>query len=130
MTLETTAEVEKISRVVDSAGATVAPSTEQLQKQIQTALANPDGATVQTYTTGSTSAEQLPDLSIAGGVTALLVWLPANTGTVFLGDDTNQFVPLSDVGQAFEWEGSTVSDLYITADNSGDGVGIIFEGSQ
>ncbi len=130
MTLETTGKVERINVVQDGNGEDQPPSNEQRQKEIQKAVGNPSGATIRTHTTGGTAAEQLPDLSIPDGVTALVVYLPANSGDVFLGDADDQFIPLTDAGHVFEWEGATLSDLHIRTNTAGDGVGIIFEGAQ
>lgn len=130
MTIDTNSRVERINVVQDSEGDDRPPSNETRQKEIQQAVGNPDGATIRTYTTGGTAAEQLPDLSIPDGVTALVVYLPANSGDVFLGDADDQFIPLTDAGHVFEWEGATLSDLYIRTNTAGDGVGIIFEGAQ
>ena len=130
MTLETTGKVERINVVQDGSGDDQPPSNETRQKEIQQAVGNPDGATIQTYTTGGTTPEKLPDLSIPDGVKALVVYLPANSGDVFLGNAENQFVLLTDAGHVFEWEGATMGDLYIKTNTAGDGVGIIFEGAQ
>ncbi|NLV14424.1 hypothetical protein [Haloarcula argentinensis] len=130
MTIATNGKVERINVVQDDDGQDQAPSNEKRQKQIQHALGNPTGATIRTYTTGGTAVEQLPDLSIPDGVTALVVYLPANSGDVFLGDADDQFIPLTDAGHVFEWEGATTAALHIRTNTAGDGVGIIFEGAQ
>lgn len=130
MTIETNTKVERINLVQDSEGDSQPPSNEQRQKAIQQAVGNPAGATIQTHTTGGTTPEQLPDLSIPDGVTALIVYLPANAGDVFLGDADDQFIPLTDAGHVFEWEGATTADLHIRTNTAGDGVGMIFEGGQ
>jgi len=130
LTLDTNSKVERINLVQDSNGDDKPPSNEERQKEIQQAVGNPDGATIQTYTTDGTTAEQLPDLSIPDGVTALVVYLPGNSGDVFLGGTDAQFAPLTDAGHVFEWKGATLSDLYIRTNTAGDGVGIIFEGAQ
>jgi hypothetical protein len=126
--LDTNAAVERINKVQDSDGEDTTPANEDRQQAIQEAVGNPSGATIETYSTDSTTAEQLPDLPIPDGVTALLVYLPGNAGDVFLGDDAAQFVPLTDSGHVFEWEGATTADLHIKTNTAGDGVGIVFEG--
>ncbi|KAA9399680.1 hypothetical protein [Haloarcula sp. CBA1129] len=128
MTLDTNAAVERINKVQDSDGNDRTPANENRQQAIQEAVGNPAGATIETHTTDGTAAEQLPDLPIPDGVTALVVYLPGNAGDVFLGDDSEQFVPLTDSGHVFEWEGATTADLYIKTNTAGDGVGIVFEG--
>jgi len=128
VTINTNSKVERINVVQDSDGDDRPPANETRQMAIQEAVGNPSGATIETYTTGGTAAEQLPDLSIPDGVTALVVYLPANSGDVFLGDTDDQFIPLTDAGHVFEWEGATLSDLHIRTNTAGDGVGIVFEG--
>ncbi|WP_254272173.1 hypothetical protein [Haloarcula marina] len=49
---------------------------------------------------------------------------------MYLGDAAEQFVPLTDPGNVFGWEGTTTADLHIKTNSAGDGVGIIFEGAQ
>ncbi|MBX0322465.1 hypothetical protein EGH21_05415 [Halomicroarcula sp. F13] len=130
MGLDTFAEVGELQTVQDSQGDKQAPANEAEQQAIREAVGNPSGATIETYNTSSTSAEQLPDLTIPDGVTALVVYLPGNAGDVYLGDSAEQFIPLTDPGHVFEWEASTTADLYVKANSSGDGVGIVFEGAQ
>ena len=130
MGLETSTEVEQVTTVQDAQGDTQRPSNEARQKAIEAAVGNPDGGTIETYTTSGTTAEQLPDLSIPNGVTALIVYLPGNSGDVFIGGESDQFALLTDPGHVFEWEGSSTAPLYIRTNSSGDGVGIIFEGGQ
>lgn len=130
MTLDTNSKVERINKVQNQQGDDTQPANVDRQQAIQEAVGNPSGATIRTYTTGGTAAEQLPDLSIPDGVTALIVYLPANSGDVFLGDADDQFIPLTDAGHVFEWEGATTADLHIRTNTAGDGVGIIFEGAQ
>jgi hypothetical protein len=130
MGLDTQADVRDLLNVQDGQGDPVPPSNENRQQEIVDAVGNPDGGTISTYTTSGTTAEQLPDLAIPDGVTALIVYLPGNSGDVYLGDDTDQFVPLTDSGHTFWWEGSSTSALHIRTNTSGDGVGIIFEGVQ
>jgi len=126
--LDTSAAVERINKVQDADGNDTTPANEDRQQAIEAALGNPDGATIETYTTSGTTAEQLPDLPIPDGVTALVVYLPGNAGDVFLGDAEAQFIPLTDSGHVFEWEGATTGDLHIKTNTAGDGVGIVFEG--
>jgi len=128
MTLDTNSKVERINQVQDDQGNDQSPANEQRQKEIEQAVSNPDGGTVDTYTTSGTTAEALPDLTIPDGVTALIVYLPGNAGDVYVGDSGEQFVPLTDSGHVFEWEASSIAPLHIRTNTSGDGVGIIFEG--
>ncbi|GGN97634.1 hypothetical protein [Haloarcula pellucida] len=130
MGLDTRAEVGELQTVQNEDGDKVPPANESHQQAIRDAVGNPDGATIQTYSTSGTTPEPLPDLTIPDGVTALIVYLPGNSGDVYLGDDADQFVPLTDAGHVFSWEGSNVNDLYIKTNSAGDGVGIIFEGAQ
>lgn len=130
MGLETATEVEQITSVQDDNGDVQKPANEAHQQAIEAAVGNPDGATIETYTTSGTTAEQLPDLAIPDGVTAVIVYLPSNSGDVFVGDESEQFAPLTDAGHVFTWEGSSTAPLYIRTNSAGDGVGIIFEGSQ
>lgn len=130
MGLETQTAVEELHQVQDSDGQKVAPANENQQQALIDAVGNQSGATVQTVTTSGTTAEQLPDLSIPDGVTALVVYLPSNAGDVYLGDADNQFVPLTDTGHTFTWDGANTNALYQRTNSAGDGVGIIFEGEQ
>jgi len=130
MGLDTQADVRDLLNVQDSEGDSVPPANENRQQEIVDAVGNPVGATIETHTTGSTNPEQLPDLSIPDGVTAAIVYLPGNSGDVFLGDSNAQFVALFEAGDFFAWEADTTRHLHIKTTNAGDGVGIIFEGAQ
>ncbi|WP_254279203.1 hypothetical protein [Haloarcula marina] len=130
MTIFANGEVEQLYTVQDEDGKNQRAANEKRQKAIQDAVENPEGATIQTVTTSGTDPEQLPDLTIPEGGNALIVYLPGNSGDVYLGDAAEQFVPLTDPGNVFGWSGTTTADLHIKTNSAGDGVGIIFEGAQ
>ncbi|MDS0280634.1 hypothetical protein [Haloarcula onubensis] len=126
MTLDTNAKVEQIKRVIDSAGAVVAPATEQLQQTIRDSLANQDGLTAFEFTTGGSTAEQLPANAVPDGVTVLLQARDANGQKVYVGNDTAQPIEMQPAGTV-ALDVTDTSHIWVKGAAAGETVGVLYE---
>jgi len=126
VTLDTNAKVEQIKRVIDSAGAVVAPATEQLQQQMRDALGNQDGLTAFDYATSGTDAEQLPSNAVPDGVSVLLQAPESNAAMVYVGSSGEQPIEMQPSGTVTV-DVSDTSAVYVRANSGGDGLGVLFE---
>lgn len=126
MTLDTTATVEQIRRVTDTAGNIVAPATEQLQQAIRDALGNQPGLTGFTHSTSGTTPEQLPANAVPDGVTVLLQADSGNSGPMQVGNNTVQPIDMPASGTV-TLDVSDTSAIYVAAHSSGDSLGVLFE---
>ena len=128
MGLDTLGNVEEMRQVQDGEGQKVPPANENRQKQIADAVSNENGLLTDEVTTGGTTPEQLPSHSVPDGVKVLISYLSANSGDVYVGDDTNQPIALTGTGDAVALEVTDTAALYIQTPTAGDGVGITIEG--
>lgn len=80
-----------------------------------------------TYSTASTSAEQLPTYSVADGGSVLVTAQRGNTGAVYVGNANAQPVTLESPKDGFAAEVDNVDEIYVRTPNSGDGVGVTWE---
>jgi len=128
VTIDTNSKVEEIRNVQDSEGNVVSPANEDRQQEIADAVSNENGLLTDEVTTGGTTPEQLPSHSVPDGVKVLISYLSANSGDVYVGDDTNQPIALTGTGDAVALEVTDTAALYIQTPTAGDGVGITIEG--
>jgi hypothetical protein len=126
MTIYSSAKVEEIKGVLDSAGDIVAPATEGLQQQIRDRLGNWSGLGAFEHQTSSTSAEQLDSNSVPNGVEVVVQAQTTNSGSVFVGNSTNQPIELSK-GSHVSLNVTDTDKIHVQTPNSGDGVGVLFE---
>jgi len=126
VTLDTNSKVEEIKRVIDTAGNKVAPATEGLQQAIRDRLGNQSGLSGFTYTTSSTTAEQLDAGSVPEGVTVLLQAPTSNGSKMFVGFSTEQPIEMQP-GGTVALDVTDTSHIYVRASTSGDDVGVLYE---
>lgn len=96
------------------------------QQRTNARLGNHGSLSTLTYSTSGTSAEQLPAQSVPDGVTVGIVAQPSNSQRVWIGGSGAQVYPLSPDSRT----GFAVSDtsaIYVRAESSGDGIGVIYE---
>jgi hypothetical protein len=126
MGLQTDTNVERIRRVRDGEGNEVPAANATEQAETNKKLSN-GGLGSETYSTGTTDAEQLPAADVMDGGTVLVSPLDGNAGAVYVGGSKAQPHLLDGPGQSYEAEVSDVSEIYIQTPTSGDGVGITWE---
>lgn len=127
MTLDTTAEVDKIQAVRDRNGDARPAADADNQQVTNDRLGNQDGLTQFVHATGGTAAEQLPANAVPHGVEVLVEYGTGNAGNVYVGGATTQESPLTGVGQGLSFSVSDTSAIYIRTPNIGDAVVVTFE---
>ena len=127
MGLDTNTEVQQIRKVQNEQGEQVSPATENQQKRIAEAAENNNGLTQLEVTTDGTAAEALPSFAVPDGVEVLVEYREANSGNVYVGDDTTQKAALTGVGDGRSFPVTDTSLIYIRTPTAGDGVIVTFE---
>lgn len=130
MALDTNTDVTEIDTVVDDAGDLRSPSNLTLQKEIRNLLQDLTPATSTlsgfSYSTGGTTAEQLPANTVPASAEVLLQANPNNTGRVYVGDSTAQPIGLSPDG-SMTLDVTDTAAIYVQTPNAGDSVGVLYE---
>ncbi|TKX70952.1 hypothetical protein [Halorubrum sp. GN11GM_10-3_MGM] len=127
MGLDTNTEVQQIRKVQNEQGNQVSPATENQQKEIAGRLGNWNDLEQIEFTTDGTNAEPLPDNEVPQGVEILVEYREANSGNVYVGDDSTQLAPLTQVGDGRSFEVTETSLIYVRTPTAGDGVIVTFE---
>ena len=127
MGLDTNTEVQQIRKVQNEQGEQVSPATENQQKEIADRVGNHTGLTQIEYTTAGTDAEALPSYAVPDGVEVLVEYREANSGNVYVGDDTTQKAALTGVGDGRSFPVTDTSLIHIRTPTAGDGVIVMFE---
>jgi len=127
MTLGTRGEVEEIKKVQNQKGERASPANEAQQKRLAEVLGNQSSLSAGSYSTSSTSAEQLPSESIPEGISVVIQANNANTGAVFVGTSSAQPIRLAP-NESATFSLTNLDLVNIQTPNSGDGIGYIYEG--
>lgn len=126
MSLDTNTDVEEIRSVQDEQGNTQAAANEAEQKQMNAALGNQPSVGAFSYSTSSTSAEQLPSNTVPDGVEVVVQADPSNTDPIKVGNADVQPATIKGT-EAVTLAVEDTSAIYVRAQTSGDSVGVIFE---
>lgn len=94
MVLETTADVEQLTRVDDGEGELQPPANATEQQRIAAAVGNRDGLTTGLVQPNDDTAVTLPAHSVPDGQEVLVQGAATNDGLVFVGDADGQHVAL------------------------------------
>lgn len=127
MGLDTNTKVQQIRKVQNEEGDQVSPATEQRQIEIADRVGNYDGLQQIEVTTDGTDAEPLPAHTVPEGVKVLVEYREANSGNVYVGDETTQMSPLAQVGDFRLFPVTDTSLIHIRTPTAGDGAIVTFE---
>ncbi|MFC7069485.1 hypothetical protein [Halobaculum lipolyticum] len=127
MTLDTTAEVDKIEAVRDRNGDARPAADADKQEQIRDAVGNRDELTQFVYSTSGTTAETLDSNAVPDGVTVLVEFKSDNTGTVYVGSPDTQESALTGIGQGRSFDVSDTAAIGVRTPTAGDAVVVTFE---
>jgi hypothetical protein len=127
MGLDTNTEVQQIRKVQNEEGDQVSPATEKQQMEIADRVGNYGDLTQFEYTTDGTEAEALSANAVPEGVEVLVEYREANSGNAYVGDDSTQMSPLTQVGDGRTFEVTDTSLIHVRTPTAGDGVIVTFE---
>ena len=127
MGLDTNTEVQQIRKVQNEQGDQVSPATEKQQMEIADRVGNHDGLTQIEVTTNGTDPEALPARDVPDGVEVLVEYREANSGNVYVGDESTQLSALAQIGDFRQFPVRDTSLIYIRTPTAGDGVIVTFE---
>jgi hypothetical protein len=127
MGLDTNTEVQQLRKVQNEQGDQVSPATENQQAEIADRVGNRGGLKQIEYTTDGTNPESLPSNEVPEGVEVLVEYREANSGNTYVGDDSTQQAPLTQVGDGRTFDVTDTSLIYIRTPTAGDGVVVTFE---
>jgi hypothetical protein len=104
----------------------VIESVESIQGTVETLERSPSGIVAFSYSTSSTSAEQLPSNTIDGNGSALVQADDGNSSALYVGNSSSQPYRL-DPGESVSFDIDDTSRVYVNADSSGDSVNVVGE---
>lgn len=120
MAIENRGRVEEIETVQDPDGNPAKPANAAAQGDFPNLMGD-------SYTTGSTTEEQLPSNEIPVGSEVMVIYDSGNASNVYVGPQGHTAFPLMAEGDYFTTQVNDTSEIYVQADNAGDSVTLVWE---